>query len=119
MKMLGYGPWAVLALLLILAVPMRADAKEHWNHHWYHYHHVVVPAYGIVPAYRVAPSYVTVPSIVPSYAALPSYGVVPSYGIPTVVPGYAPYPYHLSKHQMAAYNRLGRMERYAATHPIP
>ncbi len=112
--MLACGRWAVLALLLILAIPMRADAREHWYHHWYHYHHVAVPAYGIVPGYRVAPSYVTVPPMLPSYAAVPSYGEVRSYG----VPAYAPYPYHLSKHQIAAYNRLGRMERYAATHPI-
>src|ERR1700723_3871663 len=71
MKMLAYGRWAVL---LILAIPMRADAWEHWNHHWYHYHHVVVPAYRVAPAYGIAPSYVPVPSIVPSYAAVPSYG---------------------------------------------
>lgn len=109
MKILTYGRWAVLALLLVLAIPMRADAHEHW-YHWSHYNHVVVPVYG-VPAYSFAPRYVTVPPIVPSYAAVPSYSAVPSYG-------YAPYPYHLSKHQMAAYNQLGRMERYAATHPI-
>jgi len=117
MKTHAYGRWAVLALLLLtFAAPMRADAREHW----YHHHHVVVPGYAVVPGYRVAPSYVTVPSMFPSYAALPSYGVVPSYGVlPSVAPVYAPYPYHLSKHQMAAFNQLGRMERYAATHPIP
>jgi len=113
MKILAYGRWTLLALLLILAIPMRADAWEHWNHHWYRYHHVVVPAYGM--GYGIAPSYVGVPPILPSYAAVPSYGVVRPYG----VPAYVPYPYHLSKHQMAAYNQLGRMERYAATHPVP
>jgi len=117
MKTHGYGRWAVLALLLILAVPMRADARD-----WYYPHHVVVRSYG-VPAYRVAPRYVTVPSMVPSYAAVPSYGsygAVPSYGVvPSVASAYAPYPYryHLSKAQIAYYNHLGRMERYAANHP--
>ena len=59
MKTHGYGRWAVLALLLVLAVPMRADARD-----WYYNHHVVVRSYG-VPAYRVAPRYVAVPSMVP------------------------------------------------------
>jgi hypothetical protein len=118
MKTHGFGRWAVLALLLILAIPMRADAGEHWFYH----HHVVVPAYGV--GYRVAPRYVPVPSVVPSYAGYQSYAAVPAYGasygaVPSVAPVYGRYPYgyHLSKAQIAYYNRLGRMERYAANHP--
>ena len=115
MKMLAYGRWAVLALLLILAIPMRADAHEHWYHPWYRYHHhLFVPAYGI-PAYGIAPSYVGVAPVFPSYA--PAYGVVPSYGFARV-PAYAPYPHHWTRRDIAANNQLGRMERYAATHPL-
>jgi hypothetical protein len=116
MKTHGYGRWAVLALLLILAVPMRADARD-----WYYHHHVVVRSYG-VPAYRVAPTYVTVPSYaaVPSYGSYGSYGAVPSYGVvPSVASAYAPYPYgyRLSKAQIGYYNRLGRIDRWEANHP--
>ncbi|MGO9061045.1 MAG: hypothetical protein ACLQU2_27240 [Candidatus Binataceae bacterium] len=109
MKTHTYARLAALALLLTVALPMRADAREHWWHH----HHVPIPAYTALPAYRVAPSYMTVPSMHPYYASVPSYGVVPS-----VVPSYTAYPYHLSKHQIAELNHIGRMERYAASHPV-
>lgn len=121
MKTHGYARWAVLALLLVLAVPMRADARD-----WYYHHNVVVRSYA-VPAYRFAPRYVAVPSVVPSYAAVPSYGsygsyaAVPSYGVvPSVASAYAAYPYgyNLSKAQIAYYNRLGRIDRWKANHPM-
>lgn len=110
MKIHKIAGLAALALLITVALPIRAHASEWWRHH---HAAVPVPAY-TVPAYRVAPSLVTVPSMVSSYPAVTSYAAVPSYGVAAPV---VPYGYHLSKHQMAKFNNLGRMERYAATHP--
>lgn len=112
-KLYEYGRWVALAAVLVMAIPLRANAWDHWDHwHYRHYNRVVVPAYS------VAPRYVAIATVAPVYAGVPSYRVVPSYGTVAPVYPYA-YPYHLSKHQMAAYNQLGRMERYAAMHPIP